>query len=66
MKTGIKAGSVEDIALLKDGLSVRTWNGIVRRWIRFDEIRSLTAQSGVVNMVVVQALRAVVFLSRVL
>ena len=56
MKTGIKAGSVEDIALLKDGLSVRTWDGIIRGRTKFDEIRSLTAQSGLVNMVVVQAL----------
>lgn len=54
MKTGVRAGSVvivEDIVLLKGGLSVRTWIGIVR-WTKFDERRSLV-QSGLVNMVVV-------------
>lgn len=54
MKTGVKAGSVvivEDIVLLKGGLSVRTRSGIVR-WIKSDEIRSFT-QSGLVNMMVI-------------
>jgi hypothetical protein len=51
VKTGVKAGSVvivEDIALLlKDGLSVRTWIGVVR-WAKYDEISS----DGLVNMMV--------------
>jgi len=54
VKTGVKAGSVvtgEDIVLLEDGLSVRTWIGVLR-WTRFCELRNLT-QSGLVNMVVV-------------
>jgi len=50
VKTGIKAGSVvtvEDIVLLKDGLSVRTWVGAIR-WTKFDDKRS----GGLANMVV--------------
>ena len=53
VKTGVKVGSVaivEDIALLKDCLSVRTWIGIVRHWIKLGEVRSLTRRS--LNMVV--------------
>ena len=55
MKTGVRVGSVvivEDIGLLKDELSVRTWVGIVRRWTKRDGIRSPTR----VNMVVVQGM----------
>ena len=49
VKTGVRAGSVvvvEDIVLLKDGLSVRTWIGI-RCEVRND------AYSGLANMVTV-------------
>jgi hypothetical protein len=52
VKTGIKAGFVvivEDIVLLKDGLSVRTqWVGRVIRRTKFDEKHS----GGLANMVV--------------
>lgn len=50
VKTGVKAGSVvivEDIVLLKDGLSVRRVIGLIRR-TKPDEIHN----DGIVNMVV--------------
>jgi len=52
VKTGVKAGSVaivEDIVLLRDGLSVRMRIGIVR-WAKFDETR----KGSLANMVVVR------------